>query len=472
MRYAILYIVLVFFLAAPVRGDELDALLGGFDFEEEQATGGELNAEELLEGVDDAADVPAPDISAGQDFLPVWLDLQGSVRLRSAVNFAHDAPLAGQPDYRGLSMFRTHGELVADSDLGSWKVRLGGTAWYDAAYHLNDQRGLYSDNFLDEYEREAEFTENYLQGSLADNLDLKIGRQIVVWGKSDNIRVTDVLNPLDRRWPGMTDIRYLRLPVTMTRLDYFTGAWSITGLVIHEPRFDKYPEYNGEFFPGNRAAPPIRKPDWAWDNQQVGMAVNGIFSSWDISLYGGYFYQQPPYLVTYENGAYRIYKRAGMVGMAVNVAIGNWLLKGETAYWDGLRYANVQEEKSRLDILAGVEYSGFTDTTISLEIADRHICDYDSRLRSLPDGQREDWVQYAIRFSRKFLNDTLQLNVVLSSFGLLGADGGFERFQLDYDINDHLTLATGVIFYESGDHPGFTDIGDNDKAFMELKYSF
>lgn len=469
MRYVIIYIALFTFLAMPALGDELEVLLGGFD--EDQTIGDELTEEELLSGFDTVTEVPAPDISTGR-VLPGWLVLLGSVRLLSAVNFAHETPLEGQPDYRGISMFRAHGELLADIDLGSWKARLGGTVWYDAAYWLNDQRELYSDAYLDAYEQEAEFGENYLQGSLVDTLDLKIGRQIVVWGKSDNIRVADVLNPIDRRWPGMTDIRYLRLPVTMTRLDYFIGDWSVTGVLIHEPRFDTYPEYNGEFFPGTTDAPPIREPEWEWDNQQPAVAVNGIFSGWDVSFYAGYLYPQMPYVTSGENGVYRTYERAGMVGMATNMALGNWLIKGEAAYWDGLRYANVEDEKDRLDILAGVEYAGLADTTISLEIANRHICDYESQLQSLPDGQREDWVQYAIRFTRKFRNDTLQLNVVLSSFGLFGADGGFERFQLDYDMSDQLTLITGFIFYETGDHPGFTDIGDNDKAFIELKYSF
>ena len=36
----------------------------------------------------------------------------------------------------------------------------------------------------------------------------------------DNLRVTDVLNPMDLRVPGLTDIDDLRLPVTMIKLDY------------------------------------------------------------------------------------------------------------------------------------------------------------------------------------------------------------------------------------------------------------
>ena len=58
--------------------------------------------------------------------------------------------------------------------------------------------------------------------------------------------------------------------------------------------------------------------------------------------------------------------RIKMYGAAVNVASGNWLIKGETALFDGLKFANLSEEtKSRFDLMLGAEYSGFTDTTLS-----------------------------------------------------------------------------------------------------------
>ncbi|BCL62545.1 hypothetical protein DGMP_32380 [Desulfomarina profundi] len=47
----------------------------------------------------------------------------------------------------------------------------------------------------------------------------------------------------------------------------------------------------------------------------------------------------------------------------------------------------------------------------------------------------------------------------------------FERLQVEYNYTDHLTLAGGMIFYQSGDQAGFSDIGDSDRLFIEFKYS-
>ncbi len=167
---------------------------------------------------------------------------------------------------------------------------MSGHGFYDAAYAIQG-REQYTASLLDEYEQELEFDEVYVEGSLTSSLDVKIGRQVVVWGKADNLRVTDILNPLDNRVRGMVDIKYKRLPVTMSKLDYYTGDWNLSTILVNEIRFDKNPVYNCDFYPGARPAVPEKKPtNFSLDTQQLGLAVNGIFSGWDLSFYQAWVY--------------------------------------------------------------------------------------------------------------------------------------------------------------------------------------
>ncbi len=477
MRY--FSILLVVFAISPFcalgaerdQQEDLDSLISGFEDESSDTAEESSDELELLLGGFEEPEQSRPVTQQNTDsVLPDWLDVSGSIGLQSTLNFSHQAPPPNQPDYRGLSLFRTIGDLIADTDYEGWKGRLGVTAFYDAAYHLNGQRDLYTETYIDLYESEFEINEAYLMKNLTPHLDLKVGRQIVVWGKSDSIRVTDVLNPLDLRWPGMVDIRFLRLPVTMTKLDYFHGYWNLGGMLIHEPRFNKVPVYNSEFYPGNQTLPKAEEPGVSWDNQQAALAVNGIFSGWDISVYGGYLYNQAPRV---DLRLRRVYDKSLMAGMATNIALGNWLIKGEAAYWDGLKFSNLPtEDKSRLDLLIGFDYSGFTDTLISLELANRHLFEFDPRLEQMPDNQKEDWNQFSIRYVRDFVNDTLHLTLLVSSYGLIVSDGGFERFQVEYDLSDAITLTGGVVLYQSGDYPAFSDIGDNDRLLFEIEYRF
>lgn len=110
---------------------------------------------------------------------------------------------------------------------------------------------------LNDYESDTEFREIFIRGKINPRLDLKVGRQIVVWGKSDNFRVVDVLNPPDLREPGLVDIENLRLPSCKSRLDYYQGDWSLSGLAIHEIRFDKLPPYGSDFYPFPVKLPPV-----------------------------------------------------------------------------------------------------------------------------------------------------------------------------------------------------------------------
>jgi hypothetical protein len=464
---------LVLTIGSPSEADELESLLSGFEDDASPSVESEVEEEldDLLGGFSDEQDALPTAASPDSPVLPEWLELSGSLALQSTVNFSQTAPLPGQPDYRGLSMFRGAGELLSDLSYEGWKARVGISMFYDAAYQLNGQRQFYTDEFLDQYESELRLDEAYLQGGLGSKLDLKIGRQIVVWGKSDNIRITDILNPLDLRLPGLVDIRFLRLPVTMTKLDYYQGNWNLGGMVIHEPRFNKFPVFNGEFYPLDRPLPDPEEPEISWENQQAALSLNGIFSGWDIAFYGAYVFDRQPYFSDLAV-ATREYEKVLFGGIAANYALGNWLLKGEAALTDGLRFSTIDEEKQRFDVLLGFDYSGFSETTITFEFANRHIINLDERLAEPPDGQKEDWTQFAFRFTKDFLNDTLHLTLLFSSYGIFAGEGGFERFQLEYDLRDNLKLTGGVVLYQSGDFPSFQDAGDNDRLLFEVEYRF
>ncbi|MCP4221322.1 MAG: DUF1302 domain-containing protein, partial [bacterium] len=193
----------------------------------------------------------------------------------------------------------------------------------------------YTDDVLDNYENELEFDEVFLLGSITNDLDLKAGRQIVVWGRSDNIRISDVLNPLDLRWPGLVDIEKLRLPVTMTKLDYYIKCWSLSGIALHEVRYNKTPEFGSDFFPGLQPLPGKESPHegFAFDKTQFAASLNGIFQGWDVSIYVADIYASEGHISPISRfpvpQSQVKHSRIKMFGGAFNIARGNWLFKTE-----------------------------------------------------------------------------------------------------------------------------------------------
>jgi hypothetical protein len=472
----------------------VDELIEGFD---DMETGSPPSQEDdLLDGFDD--DTPQPD--ADDDLLEGFEDddrtretaedeiavlpkedvsasLGGHVKAAASYNFAHEEPDPGKTDWRGWSRLKT--ELLLELDVklqDGWRAFASGKGFYDFVYGLKGS-DEYTDEVLDSYEGELEVREAYLQGGITGNLDIKLGRQIVVWGKSDNIRVVDVLNPLDLREPGLTDIEDLRLPVTMTKLDYYWGDFNLSGIAIHEVRFNENPAYGSDFYPLVTPLPPEDVPSNYLENTQFAVALNGIFTGWDLGFYWADIYDPNAHLEVLAPGwppsLELKHARINMLGSAVNVALGNWLLKAEAAWLDGLKFTTQPDKTyTRLDVLGGVEYSGFTDTTIALEIADQHIFDHEEELEEEPDTRHEDQIQWAARLNRDFMNETLSVTLLLSVYGEKWQNGAFQRLSAEYDITDALLVNGGVVFYQSGDLLIWKEVEENDRLFLEFKYSF
>jgi len=255
----------------------------------------------------------------------------------------------------------------------------------------------------------------------------------------------------------------------MTRLDYHSGNWYLTGMLIHEPRFSKRPVFGSEFFPLSFPQPQEKEPVSNLENTQYAAALSGAFSGWDISFYATDLFDDK----WHKEGDWRCHKRIQMAGMAANVVKGNWLFKAESAYLNNLRYSALPDvDKSRYDVLIGAEYRGFSETLVSLEIANRHINGFEKEMGNAPDFAEEDEFQSALRVSRDFCNETLHLNYLLLLFDGDGSGGGYQRFWIDHDLTDSIKVTAGIVDYISGYKSPFHTLGNNDRIFTELRYSF
>jgi len=470
---------------------DLEEVLEGFD--DDAGSQADEALDDVLEGFDEdpsSADTVASagaEGSNGQttDRYPTF-SIGGSARVRAFYNYAKDPPEQTETDWRGISSLRGDLLVEAESKLNaSWQAKVSLWGYYDLIY---DVRGYdeYTDEVIETHVKDLELRDTYIQGSLLPSLDIKVGRQIVVWGKSDNLRVCDVLNPLYLREVGMTDIRDLRLPVTMARLDFYWSYWNVSAMAIPEIRFNDLPVYGGDYYFEDASFPDEEVPEDGIDNMEYALALNGTFSGWDLSFYYADIYDDAPYLYlesldladpgpppVYQPNLVLKHARLSMFGAAWNLALGNWLLKAETAHFQGLEFYNTPDETySRTDVLAGIEYSGFREITIGIEALNRHLHDYDDVLEDPPAGVKQNEPQYAARLTKDWLHETLTLTLLASAFGVDFLAGSYERIALEYDLTDNFIVNGGLVLYQSGDRPGFENIGDSDRIFLEFKYSF
>jgi hypothetical protein len=452
------------------QDNQMETLLEGFD--DTPSTAPDRSTEEVLSGSEENTGASSRDKPSGARRSAVSID--GYLKGSATWNTAADEPQPGQTDWRGLSKLRSEIQTdVAARPGGRYKLWVSGKMFYDAAYGIRG-RDEFTDEVIDEYEWEAEWREVYLQAGVSPQVDLKVGRQIVVWGRSDNLRITDVLNPLDLREPGLTDIEDLRLPAAMSRLDGYWDQWSVTMIAVHEIRFNKNPVFGSDFFPDTMAPPPEEIPSDSLDNTEWAVALNGVFSGKDISLYWADLFDDTAHVTLDPNSRSVLeHARVTMGGAAANLVLDNWILFGEAAYWSGLKFFNTATDThQRMDGLAGIEYSGFDEMTVTVEWAIQHIVDFDERLKSAPDFAQQDAMVNAVRLTRTFLNETMDITLLAQIYGPLGQDGSIMRLCLEYDWNDAISTKLGAALYGSGDRYALRRIGDNDRIFFEIKYSY
>ncbi|MBU0720243.1 DUF1302 family protein [bacterium] len=470
-----------------LAGENIEDDLSGFETIEDTS-----DTFDALEGFDDIQSVPHAKSGSS---LPVPhakpkksnTSLSGNLAFKTSLGYIkHEVDSI---EYSGINQAQTSLYLQLDSKLNdNWKLRVSGDAFYDAIYDIHKDND-YRDEILDDYKTQLRFDDVYLQGKISPSLDAKIGRQIVVWGKSDNIRVTDVINPIDNRQPGMTDIEDLRLSVAMAKFDYYLGMWNLSFMAIAENRIMLEATPRGEFFAvdalfasSGTSVPdpflPLHPPAASIHNMQYAFAANGVFSGWDLSFYAAnvldqkWHFDKLPSPSTPLTSITREVSKINMLGSALNIVNGNWLYKSEIAFLNGVRYNTTLDEKNRLDALVGVEYMGFKDTVLSFELADRHIFEYENQMKDQADFVDEDEVQTALRATKSFANDTVDVTALLSMFGSSWQNGGFARVWMEYEIRDALSCNFGIVDYIGGGKPLMESNKDNDRVFADIKYSF
>ena len=486
IRPQCLVILALSVLAYPCFGEiSLEDALEGFDteeFENEQSepeidtSGSELSDLDDILGEFESSNeasltaTETPDIIEGDT---PSVRLSGSIRQKFIVNFSHEAPATGEIDHRGLSSVSTRLDLELESKLANdFRVLLTGNFVLDPIHPKQTSPGRTS-MVANTSDYELELGEAFIQGPLTDSIDLTFGRQIVVWGRSDQFRITDILNPVDYRNPGLTDIKDLRLPVTMARFDLYSGPWSSSLILVPERRFDMTPEPGSDYYFGPVPLPPREYPGGQFGKPDIAFALTGTFSGWDLSFYSARLLNRSSYIELGQNGPKRKHQRITMLGSAANFVVGSWLIKGEIAVHKDLRFSNVPDRDfQKFTALAGIEYSGIVDTTLALEVTSSHISDFDNRLAAQPDSRIENESAIAFRIGRTFLNDSLDLTMAAMAPTPIGDNGGLARTQVTYDLNDSVELYGGVLLYFKGKKLPYNKIADNDRLFLGLNYHF
>jgi hypothetical protein len=398
--------------------------------------------------------------------------ISGSLSNRIFYNYAHkelklplSSPLINKSnDFRGFSSFRNSLNIDLEYKFSpKSKVKSNIQAFYESIYEI--KKDEYK-TVPKTYQKQAQINEIYYTQNFDNVLDISLGRQIVVWGKSDGINIVDKLNTIDSKEAGLVDIKDLKLGRGMLRIEKTnTNSNSkYEAILLFENRYSKLPEYGSDFASLNEKKAKkinVDEPNNALQNIGVAFSLSKNLQGKDVSLYYAHQYT--------DN---KIYKEH-MLGFAYSMVVDNFLLKSEGVYFaqecnlfkcdkaDKQLSKKEQDKKNTQGLqtrsygMIGISYNGIKDGSLLFEFANKN-----------------DIAQYFIKFNQSYINQVLSFNLAYGGYRLVLSENAFLRGSLDYSISDNLKISFGAIDYFGGEIPQFESIKNNDRFFLITSYSF
>ena len=385
------------------------------------------------------------------------------VQVKGFLDTYHAIRTEGRADWMA-SRTRARGELKLEKGAASLFLSLNAT--YNGI--LKECTGL-------------ELREAYLS-YVKGNFDLRVGRQIVVWGVADALRITDCVSPFDYTEFLAQDYDDIRMPVNGLRAKYTTGP--VTLEAVCNPVVDFFVLPTDERNPWAIRLPsaPLPyttdlesgKPEKKIRNMEFGGRVIVNLSGIDFSVSALRTWNKLPALCPALSGDGRTlhingqYRRMTMLGADCSLPIGQFVLRAEVAEYIGEAQGGGLGQNAvrcnTLNALAGVDWYPGNDWNISVQYCHK----YTSGNIAALSVYRNAGIATA-RLSKELLHNTLKL----STFAYIDvANGGiFNRLSASYSLNDDIELTAGYDYFHA-DKGKFAMYGKNSEAWLKVKYSF
>ena len=409
-------------------------------------------------------------------------DLLSSVALNYELNGyirggIYEGPVPGKSGYESKDRY---GEAAL-------KLRLrqgqGGDAYSELRFRNTNNSESSTSSF---YIREA-----YVSAYLG-TFDLRIGQQVVQWGKADGYNPTNIITPLDLLvYSPHEDDR--RTSNFLIRSFYNWSVLRLEAIWV--------PIYSSSVLPFSKIELPegiqLSKPDYpdkAIKNSAIALKLHYDGASLDgtLSYFNG-FSPMPGLLARTENSILNIFPttyRIQMIGADFSTTLGAYGLRGEFAYREPNEKDNTRLSipNNQVEYILGLERE-FGNFNLIIQYIGKHVFDYENLYKAhqtspefatykialwnrLLSGQLKEWSHaLSFRLAWNLCYETLSLEL-LGQINL-STEETFLKPKLSYDLTDDLILSAGAQIYHGPDNTLFGLLDKNNSAgFIELKASF
>ncbi len=387
--------------------------------------------------------------------------------------------------------------LTPTENSSSFGNRLGGNLSLQGTGHFGKKLAGFMDLRANQYvldgydDLKTDLRELYLDLKTGD-LDLRAGRQLIVWGTVDNINPTDNLCPKDMRFFS-SDVDERRLGVNALQAKYYFGNYYLSGIWIADFTASEFPTNN---LPSNIEMNAAQYPEEKAENTEHAFKLGTTRGSVDYSFsyYSGWN-RLPEFglerVVPASSGPPTIYltprfHRIQVIGGDFSTTAGKYGLRGEAAYsfTEGGKDYNPEIMQPFLWAVLGTDRTFFENFNINLQYSYRHVYDFhDPDENTDPVQQQialrnamiqrqlaEDQNSVSLRLNDKWLQETLEADLLIM-YDFYERDWMFQP-KITYAFTDSFKTTWGAYIFDGDADTFYGSMKNNSMIYCELKYSF
>lgn len=336
---------------------------------------------------------------------------------------------------------------------------------------------------------DLELRELYVEGRIGAAW-LRLGKQQVVWGQADGLKVLDVVHPQDFREFILDDFDDSRIPLWTAQVEVPLGPTTLQMLWIPDPSAHDVPRPGAAFafraprLVGPRPPPGVevalRAPDRPdpFRGSDLGTRLAGRAGDWDLTANYLWHHDDVPVLrrsLRFPGGVPTVdvepeYERTHVLGATASNTFGELTLRLEAAYsrprWqptDDPRDADGAVRGDELAAVVGLDWYGFRDTLLSLQI-------FPSWLPDDEPGLLRDRLDTNVTFlaRRSFRNERLVIEAIWLQN--LNQGDGLVRPELRYELRGGLWIWAGLDWFYGTRDGLFGQFDARDRALLGFEW--
>lgn len=378
----------------------------------------------------------------------------------AAVNKLHSLGLTGSLRSGYWSSNRLYDDV---SNVGT------GSVWLKLDKKLDNGIGLFAEGFAarEDFRTEGN-TRNRMREAYVETrsgaFDVRVGKQIIAWGRADRLNPTDNLTPRDATLMA-ADIDEDRFGSMAGKVSWNMDAFtSLTGIWL--PEFQPNRTFLRTGF--NETVPSSRR-QWAIKLDQSGKEID-----WSLSYFDGYD-------LSGDLSATRVLQhyRTQVIGVDAATTRGAYRFAVESAYTHTEDSTGTNEfiKNPFLYTVVGVERDFGDNTSGIVQLFNRTVTNYSqpttdaSRLHAILANQL-DRIQngVSVRIAKKWWNETLETE--LAGVSLLDRNGYSVRPRMTYLWSDQVKILGGYEYYQGSSDTLYGLLHKNSLLFVELRYFY